>query len=146
MNLKNKIVVLIEPKIEEYGFDLVELKLSRYRQNNAVRIFVDSDNGVKLDDCARLSKAIDVILEDNNMFKSGYTIEVSSPGLDRPLKTSKEFKRRIGAQVQILFNQDGQSPIKGELTGVDDLSVALLTKEGEQKIDLAGIKMGKIIL
>ncbi len=146
MNLKNKIAELILPSIEENGYDLVELKLSRYKQNNAIRIFVDSDNGVKLEDCAKLSKGIDVLLEDNNMFRSGYTIEVSSPGLDRPLQTSKEFKRRIGEQVQILFNQADRSPINGELTGVDDLSVELLTKEGTQKIDLAGIKMGKIIL
>lgn len=146
MDLKRKIVELIEPVIEENGFDLVELKLSHFKQSNTIRLFVDSDNGVKLEDCAKLSKAIDVILEDNNMFRSGYTIEVSSPGLDRPLQTRKEFKRRIGKQVQILFNQADQSPIEGELTGVDDLSVELLTKEGTHKIDLAGIKMGKIIL
>jgi ribosome maturation factor RimP len=146
MDLKRKIVELIEPVIEENDFDLVELKLSHFKQSNTIRLFVDSDNGVKLEDCAKLSKAIDVILEDNNMFRSGYTIEVSSPGLDRPLQTRKEFKRRIGKQVQILFNQADQSPIEGELTGVDDLSVELLTKEGPHKIDLAGIKMGKIIL
>ncbi len=146
MDLKRKIVELIEPVIEENDFDLVELKLSHFKQSNTIRLFVDSDNGVKLEDCAKLSKAIDVILEDNNMFRSGYTIEVSSPGLDRPLQTRKEFKRRIGKQVQILFNQADQSPIEGELTGVDDLSVELLTKEGTHKIDLAGIKMGKIIL
>ncbi len=146
MDLKRKIVELIEPVIEENGFDLVELKLSHYKQSNTIRLFVDSDNGVKLEDCAKLSKAIDVILEDNNMFRSGYTIEVSSPGLDRPLQTRKEFKRRIGKQVKILFNQADQSPIEGEITGVDDLCVELLTKEGTQKIDLAGIKMGKIIL
>ena len=146
MNLKNKIADLIKPPIEKSGFDLVELKLARYRQNHAIRIFVDSDNGVKLDECAKLSKAIDVVLEDNNIFRNGYTIEVSSPGLDRPLKTGKDFRRRIGEMVQILFDQDGHSPIKGEITGADDLSVELLTKEGTQKIELAGVKMGKIIL
>lgn len=146
MGLKNKIAELIKPSLEDYGFDLVELKLARYRQNNAVRIFVDSDNGVKLDDCARLSKAVDLILEDNNIFRNGYTIEVSSPGLDRPMQTYKDFKRRIGEKVQILFEQTDQSPIKGELTGADDSCVVLLTEEGTQKIKLAGIKMGKIIL
>ncbi len=146
MSLKNKIAELIKPPIEEKGFDLVELKLSRYRKSNAVRVFVDSNNGVKLDDCARISKAIDIVLDDNNIFRNGYTIEVSSPGLDRPLQTSKDFKRRIGAQVQILFNQADQSPIKGELTGADDLCIELLTEEGTKKIELAGVKMGKIIL
>lgn len=146
MNLKNKIAELITPPIEANGYDLVELKLARYRQNHAIRIFIDSDNGVKLDECARLSKAIDIILEDNNIFRKGYTIEVSSPGLDRPLQTGKEFRRRIGEQVQILFNQADQSPLEGKLTGADDLSVELLTEEGTQKIELAGIKMGKIIL
>ena len=146
MNLKNKIAELIRPLIEENGFDLVELKLGRYRQNTNIRIFVDSDNGVQLDDCAKLSKAIDIVLEEKDVFRHGYTIEVSSPGLDRPLTTSKDFKRRIGEQVQILFAQADQSPIKGELTGADDSCVELLTKDGTQKIQLAGVKMGKIIL
>ena len=144
--MKDKIMELIEPSIEKLGFDLVELKLARFKNNNTVRIFVDSDDGVNLDDCARISKAIDVVLEDNDIFGNGYTIEVSSPGLDRPLQTGKEFNRRIGEKVQIQFHQDDQSSIEGEITGADDLSVELLTKEGRQKIDLAGIKMGKIIL
>ncbi|MCP4705197.1 MAG: hypothetical protein GY865_11345, partial [candidate division Zixibacteria bacterium] len=111
MNLKNKIAELVKPLIEENGFDLIELKLGRYRQNNNIRIFVDSDNGIQLGDCAKLSKAIAVILEEKNLFQSRYTIEVSSPGLDRPLQTSKEFRRRIGEQVQILFTGSDQSPI-----------------------------------
>ncbi len=146
MSLKNKIAELIKSPIEERGFDLVELKLSRYKKGNAVRVFVDSDNGVKLEDCAGLSKAIDVVLEDNNIFRNGYNIEVSSPGLDRPLQTSKDFRRRIGEQVQILFDQADQSPIMGELTGADDLCIELFTEEGTKKIELAGVKMGKIIL
>jgi len=146
VSLKNKIVELIKPSIEEDGFDLVELKLSRYRKSNTLRVFIDSDNGVRLDDCARISRVIDVVLEDNNIFRNGYTIEVSSPGLDRPLQTSKDFRRRIGEQVQILFDRADLTPVEGKLTGADDLCIELLTERGARKIELAGVKMGKIIL
>ena len=146
MSLKDKISEIIEPSLNKSGFELVELKLSSYKKNNGVRIFIDSDNGVMLDDCARVSKQIDKILEDNNIFSEAYTIEVSSPGLDRPLKTARDFRRRIGEQVMIFLNDNKARPVKGELIGVGGHHIELRLNEGLQKLDLSEIIMGKIIL
>lgn len=142
---KEKIAELISEPIEQEGFDLVELKLSHYKSSNRLQIFVDSDNGVKLDDCARLTRVIAPVLEAGNLFKHGYIIEVSSPGLDRPLVTAREFRRRIGETVRIFFNDNESAPASGELISADDRYIELQTKDGTSKYDLVNVKMGKII-
>ena len=146
MSLKGRIEELIGTSIEQEGFELIELKLSQYRKNSGVRVFIDSDNGVQLDDCARVSRAIGIVLDDSGLFRDGYTLEVSSPGLDRPLHTMKDFKRRIGELVRIFFDDAGMAPVEGELIAVDEQEIELKSKDGSQKLELAGIRMGKIIL
>jgi ribosome maturation factor RimP len=143
---KERIAELISEPIEQEGFELIELKLSHYRKSNRLQVFVDSDNGVKLDDCARLSRAIEPVLEAGDIFKHGYVIEVSSPGLDRPLITARDFRRRIGETVRILFNDNQSAPASGELISADDRYIELQTKSGTSKYDLVSVKMGKIIL
>ena len=142
---KEKIAELINEPIEQEGFELVELKLSHYKSSSRLQVFVDSDNGVKLDDCARLSRAIEPVLEAGNLFKHGYTIEVSSPGLDRPLVTAREFRRRIGETVRIFFNDNESAPACGELISADDRYIEIQNQEGTSRYDLVNVKLGKII-
>jgi len=146
MSLKIIIEELIKKPIEENGFELIELKLSQYKKSGGVRIFIDSDNGVRLDDCARISRVIGSVLENSNIFRDGYSIEVSSPGLDRPLQTIREFQRKIGEQVRIIFKNPAVPTVQGELTGANGQYIELLSDKGPVKIDHAEVKMGKIIL
>lgn len=136
---------LIRQPIEAEGFDLIELKLVRYKSSTRVRVFVDSDNGVKLDDCAHLSRIIETALDAAGVLRNDYMLEVSSPGLDRPLQTNKDFRRRVGESVRIFFDDAGRSPMEGELVGADETSIELLIDNAREKIDLAGIRMGKIL-
>lgn len=146
MELKDKIVELISTTLESEGFDLVELKLSRFKKNSRLQVFVDSDHGVNIDDCVRLSKAIETIIDGENIFEFGYVIEVSSPGLDRPLITVKDFRRRIGENLQIIFNDIEIPPVKGELVAVEETGLELRMKDGIKKIDLGTVRMGKIVI
>jgi ribosome maturation factor RimP len=146
MELKDKIVELISTPLESEGFDLVELKLSRFKKNSRLQVFVDSDHGVNIDDCVRLSKAIETIIDGENIFEFGYVIEVSSPGLDRPLITVKDFRRRIGENLQIIFNDIEIPPVKGELVAVEETGLELRMKDGIKKIDLGTVRMGKIVI
>jgi len=145
MSLKEKIIGLITPAIENKGFELIELKIAQYKTQSRVRIFVDSDNGVTIDDCVLLTKTIDPILEDNNVFRHGYIIEVSSPGLDRPLTTARDFRRRIGEKVKLQFVDASEPAVEGELIAADDNYVELLLESGTGKYELPNIKSGKII-
>lgn len=145
MELKNRIMELLAAPLSDEGFDIVEIKLSRFRKDSRLQIFVDSDNGVRLDDCARLSRRIETIIEDNQVFSSRYTLEVSSPGLDRPLVTARDFRRRVGETVQLTFNDLDIAAVKGEIISADDVTLELKMSEGIRKINLDQIKMGKII-
>jgi ribosome maturation factor RimP len=145
MDAKTQISQLLSGPLSDEGFDLIEIKLARFRKSSRLQVFIDSDNRVTIDDCARLSKMIENIIDDANIFIYGYTIEVSSPGLERPLYTAKDFRRRVGEKLQLFFNDAGISPIKGELVNADDAFIELRMDDGNKKIGLETVKMGKII-
>ena len=145
MLMKRKIEELITPVIAEEGFELVDLKLARYKRSSRLQLYVDSDHGVSIDDCARLSRAIEPILDNSNVFAYSYTIEVSSPGLDRPLTTARDFKRRVGEKVIIYFDDPGLVPQEGVLIGADESQIELQKDDDRSRFDLAHIRMGKII-
>jgi len=145
MTLKDKIERLVTSPIEEEGFELIELKLAQYRRNCRLQLFIDSDHGVNIDDCARLSKAIGPILEASRLFPGEYTIEVSSPGLDRPLRTTRDFRRRIGERIKIFFNDNMLAPAEGILVAADEQSLELQIGDGNEKYDLVAVRTGKIV-
>jgi ribosome maturation factor RimP len=145
MATKDKILELVSDTISEEGFEIVELKLARYKNSSRIQFFLDSDNGIKIDDCARISKLVAPILDSSGLFRYGYTIEVSSPGLDRPLSVARDFRRRIGEDIEITFNDTATVPIRGKLIEADDRYICLETAEGKSRYDLADIKVGKII-
>lgn len=146
MALKDKIRELISASIEEAGFELVEMKLSRYKRQSRLQLFIDSDDGIKIDDCTRISKLVGPILDDSGLFEYGYAIEVSSPGLDRPLETARDFRRRIGETVEVFFNDKDIPPSRGKLVSADDRYIELQTEKGKNKYDLIGVRVGKIIV
>ncbi len=145
MELKKKILEVLTPELAQEGFDIVELKLSRFKQNSRLRIFIDSDKRVSIGDCARLSKIIAPMLDMENLFAGDYTLEVSSPGLDRPLETARDFRRRIGKRIEVFFTDSGKKSVRGDLVGVNEISIELETGEGINKVDLAEIRMGKVV-
>ena len=136
---------ILTPEFEREGFDIVELKLSRYKQDSRLQIFVDSDNGVTIADCARLSKTIAPILDLENLFSGDYSLEISSPGLDRPLETGRDFRRRVGKRIEVFFVDTERKPMKGELVEADEESIKLNTGQEIDSLKLADIKMGKVI-
>ena len=136
---------LLAVPLAKEGFEVIEIKLSRFRKDSRIQIFVDSDNGVRLDDCARLSRRIETVIEANDVFSSRYTLEVSSPGLDRPLLTARDFHRRIGETLQLTFNDIDLAQVTGELISADDISLELKMSDGLKRINLDQVKMAKII-
>jgi ribosome maturation factor RimP len=145
MTLKEQISALISAPIEGEGFEVIELRLSRFRGRGRLQLFIDSDNGVKIDDCVRISKLVEPIIDASSLFRYGYVIEVSSPGLDRPLQAARDFRRRIGEKVEIFFNDTELAPFRGELIGANEQHIELQTGEGKSRYSLVDVRMGKII-
>ncbi|MEW6412837.1 MAG: ribosome maturation factor RimP [Candidatus Zixiibacteriota bacterium] len=143
--LKDKIVALIEQPLLDEGCELADVALSRYKNKATLRLFVYSAGGVNIDECARLSRILGDIIDGTDYFKSGYTLEVSSPGLDRPLKTAKDFRYRVGEKVTIEFVDRKKKKLTAEIKGASDEEVQFDGEAGEFSVKLAEIEKAKII-
>jgi ribosome maturation factor RimP len=101
--VKDQIRELLEKPLEVEGCEIADLVLSRYKNAETVRLFIYSDRGANLGECARISRIVGALIDGTSLFRSGYNLEVSSPGLDRPLTTDRDFRHRIGETVRIEY-------------------------------------------
>lgn len=117
-----RLSVLVEPLVTREGAELVDLEVAGSRRRPVVRVFVDRPGGVGVDDCARLSRLLETELETAAAVPETYVLEVSSPGIDRPLRDRRHFERYIGHEVEVrLFApRDERRRFVGTLEGVTD--------------------------
>ena len=124
---------LIMPILTDFGFELVDLELKREGRDWFLRLFIDKPGGITLDDCVEVSREVSAVLEVEDPIESTYRLEVSSPGLDRPLKKPTDFERFAGQQVKLkthtLIDPDERGHRRktfvGELLGCDGTLVRL---------------------
>jgi ribosome maturation factor RimP len=114
--------------------ELVHLEMNREGAGWILRIFIDSDRGVTLDDCSRVSRQLSAHLDAEDPIERSYTLEVSSPGLDRPLFSERDYERFAGRQVRIsTFGPiDGRRNFSGRLLGLTDGAVHLALDNGSE--------------
>lgn len=143
--LKDKLLSILEKPLMNEGIELVDMTVARYKNNTTIRLFVYSKNGITIDECTRLSPIIGDIIDGTDYFKSGYALEVSSPGLDRPLVDFRDFKYRIGEKVIIDFVDNKRKSITAEIIDALDNKVKLKNQSGEILVDMVEIKKAKII-
>lgn len=107
---------LIEPVLAEMGIELVDMEFSSKQNRPILRIYADRPTGINLDDCAMVSREIGNLLDAKDLLQSRYVLEVSSPGLNRPLKKEKDFLRAVGQKIKVKT----AVPLKGcrNFTGV----------------------------
>src|SRR5438034_3365224 len=92
--IRQGIVGIVEPLLQTQGFELVELQLQQRKGQWLVRVFADAEGGISLADCRKLSLEIGQVLDAEDLIAASYVLEVSSPGLDRPLHTARDFQRQ----------------------------------------------------
>ena len=112
---------LLAPVVESLGFELWHLEMVGGGTNGLLRVYIDHENGIDLNDCERVSREISAVMDVEDPLQSRYRLEVSSPGLDRPLVTQAHFERFVGEQVRVTLYApiEGSRKYKGVLTGVD---------------------------
>ncbi|WP_104526188.1 ribosome maturation factor RimP [Blastococcus atacamensis] len=118
----------IQPVVSEAGYDLEELVVTPAGRRSVVRVVVDRDAGVTLDGIAEVSRAVSEVLDSNDdgMGRTPYVLEVSSPGVDRPLTEPRHWRRNTGRMVQVAAGPAGSTEqLTGRITGVDDAGVTL---------------------
>ena len=132
-NLLQEVRQVVEPILESQGFELVDLEYQRESQGWVLRIYLDRQGGVSLDDCAGISHEVGAVLEVKDLIPSAYILEVSSPGLTRPLKKPEDFNRFRNQMVKIKLYEplDGRRNFKGTLLGLEGDRVRV---EAEQQV------------
>ena len=125
--LRDALVALLKPVVERLGVELWELEYAAGRGDALLRIFIDSPQGVTLDDCERVSRAVGEVLDVEDPVPGHYTLEVSSPGLERPLRTEAHFARYVGETVFVELSRPlaGRRRFKGALlaAGAESIEV-----------------------
>ncbi len=134
---------LIEQIVEGLGFELVELELST--RGRLMRVFIDQPEGIDVEDCATVSNQLTRVFEVENIDYD--RLEVSSPGLDRPLTKLAHFERFVGEEVQLKVRipVGNQRNFKGFLKGVDDGQVMLTTEAGEHRFGFDDIERARLV-
>ena len=149
MQTEERIETLIEPVLEAMGYALVRVQISD-APNAVLQVMAERDDGkgMTVDDCARISREISTILDVEDPIELAYALEVSSPGIDRPLVTLADFKRFAGYAVRIDLKQDmaGQRRFRGRLESVSGEVIELRTKDRNLHLPFPGIRRAKLIL
>ena len=143
--LKADILALIEPPLAAEGAEVADMALSRYKHNTTLRLFVYSKAGASLDECARLSRLIGGLIDGTDWFQNGYRLEVSSPGLDRPLKDARDFKWRTGETVRVEFVDRKRKKLTAEILSAGDDDVVFAHDAETTTVPLDEIKQAKIV-
>jgi ribosome maturation factor RimP len=144
--LREKLIALTEPLLEKLGYELVDLEYAPGRAHAVLRVFIDRPEGVGLDDCERASHELSALLDVEDPVPVGYTLEVSSPGLDRVLRKPAHFQRFIGERiwVELRAARDGRRRYTGRLDALGDESIELQVDGAMVRVLFADISRARL--
>lgn len=138
---------ILIPIVEEYGFELVDVEYVKEGGTWYLRTYIDKPGGISVDDCELVSRRLSDILDEKDYIDDSYIMEVSSPGLGRPLKKEKDFKRSLGEEVEIRTYRmiEKQKEFCGILTAYDEETVTITMEDETSKVfaksDIALIRL-----
>ncbi len=122
------LVKLLDPVVKAMGYEMLGIEHIPNGKRSALRIYIDNEQGIKLEDCSRVSQQIAGVLDVNDPIQGTFNLEVSSPGLDRPLFTVEHFRRFIGVEVKLNLREKiaGRRRLVGEISAVSDERVDVI--------------------
>lgn len=144
----NDLWSLIEPVVEGLGYEVVDIEFRPHPKDGLLRIYIDQEQGIQLEDCTAVSRQISAMLDVEDPIPGQFNLEVSSPGLDRPLRKTEDFERFTGQAVKIKLSMptiEGQRNFTGKLLGLKDNEV-LVEADGETHyLPLGGIEKARLV-
>ena len=140
--LRDALFVLLQPVVEGLGYELWELEYAAGRGSPVLRLYIDSPEGITVDDCERVSRAVSERLDADDPLPGQYTLEVSSPGFDRPLRTAAHFAPYVGEQVFVELAQplEGRRRFKGPLVAAGAATIEVEVDGRRYALPLDGIR------
>jgi len=149
--MRDALMRLLEPPIEALGYELVDIEFAREGRGGVLRIFIDcragnSSAGVTVDDCARVSHAVSQVLETQDPIKGHYTLEVSSPGFDRILRTRAHFDRFLGERIfaELKVPIDGRRRYVGRLKSIEGDTIVMEVDGKAHNLPLERIQKARL--
>jgi ribosome maturation factor RimP len=123
--LRERLMALIEPLLAQLGYELVELEFASGRSHGVLRIFIDQPAGIAVEDCERVSREVSALMDVEDPIPTTYTLEVSSPGFDRVLRTKPHYERFLGERVHVELKvpREGRRRYTGVLRQVADAGI-----------------------
>lgn len=149
--IKEKIEELVDQHLKDSDLFLVDIGAAGGKAIRKITVLVDSDQGVSIDECAKLSRRLSQDLEELDLIEGKYTLDVSSPGLDQPLMLKRQYIKNIGRKVKVITNEGAE--IKGKLKEVDDEAIVVekmpakkQPEKIEEKINFEQIKHTTVLI
>ncbi len=147
-SVQDRLQALLEPLVQTMGYELVLLEFSPHKGSAMVRLFIDAPGGITLGDCEKVSREVEGVLDVEDPIPQNYRLEVSSPGLDRPLVKPAHFERFAGsvAKLQLVAPKAGRRKFQGVLKGVKDGQVVLETADaGTVELRMDEIERARLV-
>jgi ribosome maturation factor RimP len=146
--IDRRLAAIVAPTIEGLGYELVRLRLMGGKRATLQIMAERPEGGIEVDDCARISRAVSAVLDVEDPISGEYVLEVSSPGIDRPLTRLKDFERYAGYEAKLETDEliDGRRRFKGVLAGVEDGEVLIEIPEGTIGLQFDWLSDAKLVL
>jgi len=127
----NELIELLEPVVTALGYEMLGIEYFRQKDGSMLRLYIDKDDGITIDDCTRVNHQVIGVLDVHDPIKEKYFLEISSPGLDRPLFTLEQFQRFIGEKVKMKLREkiEERRKFKGVIKAVEE-SAVLISDDG----------------
>ena len=143
----DELAVLLGPTVERLGYELADLEVRLGAKSGLVRLFIDKPEGIGLEDCEKVSRAVSALLDVEDPVPGNYRLEVSSPGLDRKLRKVEHFQRVIDevVKVKLRFPLEGRRRFRGKLLSADDENIVVEVDGESYSIALATIDTVRLV-
>ena len=144
---KDELSELLVPTVESLGYELSDLEVKAGNRDGVLRLFIDKPDGIELQDCETVSRAVSALLDVEDPFPGHYALEVSSPGLDRKLTKVEHFQRFAGevVKVQMRFPIEGRRRFRGTLVSSDDENIVVEVDGEPHSLPLATIDTARLV-
>jgi len=138
---------MLRPAVEETGKELLGVEFISAGNHSVLRLFIDHENGIDVDDCAEVSRQVGAILDVEDPISSEYSLEVSSPGLDRPLFEKSQFEAVVGETVEAKISMplNGRRKFKGKLVAVENDSLIVMVDNEEYELVISNIDKAHLV-
>lgn len=144
---EHKLTDMLRPAVEEVGKELLGIEYISAGNNSVLRLFIDHENGIDVDDCAEVSRQVGAILDVEDPISSEFNLEVSSPGLDRPLFDKPHYEAVIGEiiEVKLSIPLNGRRKFKGRLAAVENDTLIVTVDSEDYDLVLGNIVKGNLV-